>query len=390
MKAPAATSLLAALLLLLPLHAVTETDAGTQNAERIAQLRAQVAEVTGELKQAQVQKDIELAALRETEEEISRLAGQLRRTELDIDKVVKRREELLKTLGPVEKRLAEQKELLRLQVLASYQMGRQQRLRLLLNQDDPSRLSRILSYYDYLNHARAGLINDIQASFRTLIETGEKIREEEAAMQQLRTEQYQLLASVEQARDNRRQALASWEEKITSADKRLNALQQDVTQLQELTRKLTQVVVPPAPEAPKNIAFRTRKGELPWPVKGRMVQRFGETMNGGVTLEGIVIESEEGEDVRAVHGGDVVFADWLRGYGLMLIVDHGDGFMTLYGYNQSLLKGVGDPVEAGEIVSLAGVSGGRRNAAVYFAIRKGASPVNPLSWCVRPSGKNVG
>ena len=201
MKAPAATSLLAALLLLLPLHAVTETDAGTQNAERIAQLRAQVAEVTGELKQAQVQKDIELAALRETEEEISRLAGQLRRTELDIDKVVKRREELLKTLGPVEKRLAEQKELLRLQVLASYQMGRQQRLRLLLNQDDPSRLSRILSYYDYLNHARAGLINDIQASFRTLIETGEKIREEEAAMQQLRTEQYQLLASVEQARD---------------------------------------------------------------------------------------------------------------------------------------------------------------------------------------------
>jgi septal ring factor EnvC (AmiA/AmiB activator) len=91
-----------------------------------------------------------------------------------------------------------------------------------------------------------------------------------------------------------------------------------------------------------------------------------------------------------VHGGVVIFADWLRGYGLMLIVDHGDGYMTLYGYNQSLLKTVGDGVEAGEVISLAGVSGGRRNAAVYFAIRKGSSPVNPLSWCVRPSGRNVG
>ena len=378
--------LLLALLLLVsaPLQAGTEEVA--QNEERIAKLREQVAEVTGELKQAHAQKDIEVAALRETEQEISRLTAQLRQTENDILEVVRRREELLETLGPVEQRLADQKGLLRRQVQASYRMGRQQRLRLLLNQDDPSRMSRILSYYNYLNHARAGVIQEIQQSYKTLIETGEKIREEEAAMMELRAGQQALLASVEQAREKRKQALADWEQQIASADKRLGGLQQDVQQLQELTRKLTEVVVPPTP----SVAFKSRKGKLPWPVKGRMVQRFGETMKGGVTLEGIVIESREGEDVRAVHGGEVVFADWLRGYGLMLIVDHGDGYMTLYGYNQSLLKNVGDPVEAGEIVSLAGVSGGRRNAAVYFAIRKGASPVNPLSWCVRPSGKRVG
>ena len=378
--------LLLALLLLVsdPLQAGTEEVA--QNEERIAKLREQVAEVTGELKQAHAQKDIEVAALRETEQEISRLTAQLRQTENDILEVVRRREELLETLGPVEQRLADQKGLLRRQVQASYRMGRQQRLRLLLNQDDPSRMSRILSYYNYLNHARAGVIQEIQQSYKILIETGEKIREEEAAMMELRAGQQALLASVEQAREKRKQALADWEQQIASADKRLGGLQQDVQQLQELTRKLTEVVVPPTP----SVAFKSRKGKLPWPVKGRMVQRFGETMKGGVTLEGIVIESREGEDVRAVHGGEVVFADWLRGYGLMLIVDHGDGYMTLYGYNQSLLKNVGDPVEAGEIVSLAGVSGGRRNAAVYFAIRKGASPVNPLSWCVRPSGKRVG
>lgn len=378
------------LFLISPCQVFSEEEGSEENAARIEKLRSQVADVTKELKQAHEKKDIELAALRETEQEINRLAGQLRRTEIDIDTVVKRREKLVRTLGPVEKRLSEQKTLLRRQVQSSYQMGRQQRLRLLLNQEDPARLSRILTYYDYFNHARSGLIKDIRTSFKTLLETGRKIRLEETQMKALRAEQYQLLASVEQARDKRKEALDGWDLKIASADKRLNALEENVRQLQELTRKLTEVVPPPVPESPKIIAFKTRKGKLPWPVRGRMVQRFGERMKGGITLEGIVIESQEGEDVRAVHGGEVVFADWLRGYGLMLIVDHGGGYMTLYGYNQSLLKAVGDRVEPGEIISLAGVSGGRRKAAVYFAIRKGASPVNPLRWCVRPSGKRVG
>jgi septal ring factor EnvC (AmiA/AmiB activator) len=372
---------MAALLASAPLFAAED------NAERMSQLRAQVKEVTAELKSAHKEREGEVAALRKTEQEISDLTARLRQTELDIGEVAGRREELLKTLGPVEKRLADQKALLRKQVLASYRMGRQQRLKLLLNQDDPARLSRILSYYDYLNRARSGLITDIQNSYRTLLETGEKIRADEARLADLRAGQQQLLASVEQARDERKQALEQRNREIASADKRLATLKQDVAQLEELTRKLTEVAPPPVPA---NIPFKSRKGKLPWPVAGRMVQRFGESMKGGVTLEGIVIESREGENVRAVHGGVVIFADWLRGYGLMLIVDHGDGYMTLYGYNQSLLRKVGDNVEAGEVVSLAGVSGGRRNAAVYFAIRKGSSPVNPLSWCVRPSGRNVG
>lgn len=374
--------LMAALLAMVPVFAADD-----EHKERIRQLQAEVKEVTAELKGAHKEREGEVTALRETEKEISRLTAQLRQTGIDIDRVADRRQELLKSLGPVEKRLADQKALLRQQVLASYRMGRQQRLKLLLKQDDPARLGRILSYYDYLNRARAGLIAGIQDSHRTLIETGEKIRSDEARLNSLRAEQQQLLASVEQARDLRKQALEQRDQQIASADKRLATLKQDVARLEELTRKLTEVAPPPVPA---NIAFKSRKGKLPWPVSGKMVQRFGETMKGGVSLEGIVIESREGANVRAVHGGVVIFADWLRGYGLMLIVDHGDGYMTLYGYNQSLLKRVGDGVEAGEVISLAGVSGGRRNAAVYFAIRKGSSPVNPLSWCVRPSGRNVG
>jgi septal ring factor EnvC (AmiA/AmiB activator) len=379
---PAIASLMAALLATVPLFAADE-----DNAERMRALRAEVKEVTVELKAARKEREIEVAALRETEQQISRHTARLRQTEQEIESVARRREELLKTLGPVEKRLADQKLLLRRQVLASYRMGRQQRLKLLLNQDDPARLSRILSYYDYLNQARSGLIADIQNSFRTLIETGERIRSDEARLNSLRAEQQELLASVEEARDQRKQALAEREKQIARTDKRLATLREDVAQLEELTRKLAEVAPPPVPAS---IPFKSRKGKLPWPVAGRMVERFGESRKGNVKLEGIVIESREGENVRAVHSGVVIFADWLRGYGLMLIVDHGDGYMTLYGYNQSLLKKVGDSVEAGEVVSLAGVSGGRRNAAVYFAIRKGSAPVNPLSWCVRPSGRNVG
>ena len=379
---PAIASLMAALLATVPLFAADE-----DNAERMRALRAEVKEVTVELKAARKEREIEVAALRETEQQISRHTARLRQTEQEIESVARRREELLKTLGPVEKRLADQKLLLRRQVLASYRMGRQQRLKLLLNQDDPARLSRILSYYDYLNQARSGLIADIQNSFRTLIETGERIRSDEARLNSLRAEQQELLASVEEARDQRKQALAEREKQIARTDKRLATLREDVAQLEELTRKLAEVAPPPVPAS---IPFKSRKGKLPWPVAGRMVERFGESRKGNVKLEGIVIESREGENVRAVHSGVVIFADWLRGYGLMLIVDHGDGYMTLYGYNQSLLKKVGDSVEAGEVVSLAGVSGGRRNAAVYFAIRKGSSPVNPLSWCIRPSGRNVG
>jgi septal ring factor EnvC (AmiA/AmiB activator) len=374
--------MMAALLAMAPLFAADD-----DHKERMRELRAEVGKVAVELKDAHKERESEVAALRETEKEISRLTALLHQTQLDIDKVASRREELVKSLGPVEKRLDDQKALLRQQVLASYRMGRQQRLKLLLNQDDPARLGRILSYYDHLNRARAGLITDIEDSYRTLIETGERIRADEARLNSLRAGQQELLASVEQARDQRKQALQQRDKEIASADKRLATLKQDVAQLEELTRKLTEVV---PPSVPANISFKSRKGKLPWPVAGKMVQRFGESMKGGVTLEGIVIESREGANVRAVHGGIVIFADWLRGYGLMLIVDHGDGYMTLYGYNQSLLKKIGDNVEAGEVISLAGVSGGRRNAAVYFAIRKGSSPVNPLSWCIRPSGRNVG
>ena len=380
--ASAVVFLMAALLAMVPVFAADD-----EHKERMRQLRAEVDEVTVQLKDAHKEREGEVTAVRETEKEISRLTALLHQTGLDINEVTGRRQELLKSLGPVEKRLADQRALLRQQVIASYRMGRQQRLKLLLNQDDPARLGRILSYYDYLNRARAGLIAGIQESHRTLIETGERIRADEARLNSLRDEQELLLASVEQARDLRKEALEQRDRQIASADKRLATLKQDVAQLEELTRKLTEVVPPPVPA---NIAFKSRKGKLPWPVAGKMVQRFGDSMKGGVTLEGIVIESREGANVRAVHGGVVIFADWLRGYGLMLIVDHGDGYMTLYGYNQSLLKKVGDSVEAGEVISLAGVSGGRRNAAVYFAIRKGSSPVNPLSWCIRPSGRNVG
>ena len=125
-------------------------------------------------------------------------------------------------------------------------------------------------------------------------------------------------------------------------------------------------------------------------MKGRLKKRFGERLSGGVKLEGVVIALAEGEPVRAVHAGTVVFSDWLRGYGMMVIIEHDNGFMSLYGYNQRLMKAVGDQVDAGEMISLSGSSGGQQQASLYFAIRKGADSMNPAKWCRAISRGRVG
>jgi septal ring factor EnvC (AmiA/AmiB activator) len=129
-------------------------------------------------------------------------------------------------------------------------------------------------------------------------------------------------------------------------------------------------------------SFAALKGKLPWPLAGRTVVRFGSRRRpSGLRWDGLVIAAPLGTEVRAVHRGRVAFSDWLRGFGLLLILDHGDGYMTLYGYNQSLFKEVGEWVETGEPVALAGRSGGRLSPGVYFGIRVHGKPVNPIKWC---------
>ena len=375
------------------------------DAEKGERLRQEVEKLTAELQSAHTARDRESRELAEVEVKISSLTAKLHKTELKTGKVVKHLKALMTDLQPIEDRLARQRKLLNQQVRSSFLMGRQQQLRLMLSLDDPSRVSRIATYYNYLIRARSGVIRDVRQTFRQLLETGQKIRTEEQRLQALKSEQTQLLHSLHEMRDSRQQALSRWSEKIRTTDERLRVAKEDARQLGWLTQRLTQRSTekpaesaagadhetPPLAEAPETrIPFISSRGKLPWPLKGKSMQRFGDLVVGDVRLNGMVIKAKTGTPVHVVYAGDVVFADWLRGYGLLMIVDHGDGFMTLYGYNQSLLKSVGDHVSAGDVISLSGESGGQQQASLYFAIRKGTESFDPAHWCVRAKDKRVG
>ena len=143
-------------------------------------------------------------------------------------------------------------------------------------------------------------------------------------------------------------------------------------------------------ETAGDIPFKQLKGALEWPTRGRLTTLYGALKAVGLKWDGVIISAPEGQEVKSIHHGRVAFADWLRGFGLLLIIDHGDGYMTLYGHNQSLFKEIGEWVKPGETVALVGRSGGKGSAGVYFGIRYNGRPVNPQSWCRKAKGSKVG
>ena len=370
------------------------------DAQQRERLRRQVEQLTAELQLAHKARDEHSRELAGVEVKFSDLTAKLHHTEQQSSEVRASLQELMVELEPIEKRIATQREVLKQQVRTSFLMGRQQQLRMLLSMDDPTRVSRMATYYSYLMSARADVIRDVRQTHYQLLETGARIRAEEQRLQVLKTEQSQLLQSLQVMREARRLAVERWNEKIRNTDERLAMVREDMRQLERLTERLKESVEQVArqvaedrgqPQAsPQPEPFTSGQGKLQWPLSGKLLQRFGEHLVDDVRLKGMVISAPAGSQVRAVYSGEVVFADWLRGYGLMMIIDHGEGYMTLYGYNQSLLKSVGDKVKGGEVISLSGESGGQQQPALYFAIRRGAESFDPLRWCVRLADNSVG
>ena len=183
---------------------------------------------------------------------------------------------------------------------------------------------------------------------------------------------------MQRDKQKRRLVLARFDSEIKQKGQRLAQLEEDRQQLEDLLEELRRQETPSMPDSG---AFAGRQGTLPWPVKGKVSARFGTPRDSGkLKWQGIMIDTHEGADVRAVAPGTGGFADWMRGYGLLLIIDHGDGYMSLYGQNQALHKNAGDPVADGETIASVGDSGGRNSNGLYFEIRYQGKPSNPLAW----------
>jgi septal ring factor EnvC (AmiA/AmiB activator) len=241
----------------------------------------------------------------------------------------------------------------------------------------------MLQYYGYLGRARAERIGSIRGKLEQLALVRGKITAELARLQELEAGQEREVAGLRSAQDRRSKAVASINNQIKSRGGELQRLESQARGLEKLIADLRKALrdVPVAKQAP----FEPLKGKLPWPVQqGKVLARFGQPRAGGsMRWQGMLIGTERGARVRAPFAGRIAYADWLPGMGLMLVVDHGSGYMSLYGHNEELFRKVGDPVAAGDVIGSVGDTGGHNQPALYFEVRRGRQPVDPQIWLQR-------
>ena len=361
--------------LLLPLAATANSPSSTE----LQSLRQRIGELEQALRADMGKRDSAQAALREAELRLARLNRDYRRLEQQ------RREAAaeLARLEAEEARLARERgvqlEWVRRTARAGYMNGRQELARMLLNQEQPDAVARLLRYQEYFQRARQHRVAAINRDLDALLEA---VAATEAARTDLARRQAALdeqRTAVSAARESRSQALAAISQRIGSSQQRLEQMRQDERRLEQLLRDVNRINDIPA--SVSSAPFGKLANKLPWPVQRRIVARFGSPREGSVRWSGVLLDVPAGTPVRAIHPGRVVFADWLRGYGLLLILDHGDDFLTLYGQNETLNREVGEWVSTGDIIARVGDSGGSQRNGLYFEIRRAGVPVNPDQWC---------
>ncbi|UCE89874.1 MAG: peptidoglycan DD-metalloendopeptidase family protein [Pseudomonadota bacterium] len=380
--------LILAALLLPAVSALPEPPTGDGDADRaykaqeLERLRERIEELRGDLDSMRGKQGEARNELRSTETRIGALIKSLRVLERKLAARQARLAELRGEQRRHRSELSEQRELLVQQVQAAYAIGRQEYMKLVLNQEDPAVVGRVFAYYDYFNRARSARIEQALGTLTRLGELERDIEVENAKLRELSKRQQRARVALESSRRARELAVSRLTSAIHNKGEELTRMLESERQLGKLLNAI-QEVMPDIPEQPgKQMVFARQKGKLTWPTKGKVRALYGKRRaEGNVKWNGIIISAGEGTDVHAVSHGRVAYADWLRGYGLLLIVDHGDGYMSLYGHNQSLYKETGDWVEAGELVASVGASGGQRSAGLYFEIRHNGRPTNPLKWC---------
>ncbi len=297
----------------------------------------------------------------------------------------KRLAELDAAIAAREAELARESDHLSAQVRAAYMSGNQEKIKLLLNQRDPAMLGRMMAYYRYFNDYRADNIGAMTVKIRELAEMHSEVAAEEARLADLARTRSAELEKLAAAQAERQTLLAALKERMAAEGREIERLAAQEKDLARLIAELTSILsdYPITSEEP----FSEFRGRLTWPVVGTLLRDFGQPRVGGeLKWNGVVLAATRGREVRSVYHGRVAFADWLAGMGLLVIVDHGEGYMTLYGYNETILKNAGDWVAPGDVIATVGDSGGQAEAGLYFEIRRGTQPLNPRRWVTRRPG----
>ncbi|HVN99635.1 MAG TPA: peptidoglycan DD-metalloendopeptidase family protein [Steroidobacteraceae bacterium] len=275
--------------------------------------------------------------------------------------------------------LAAERASLGAQLRLAYRMGPHEPLQLLLNQRDPAAAQRLYAWYGYFGRARAVQIAGIQQQVQRIDQLDAELAAEARSLAQLREDRAQRLAQLETGRAQRASALENLQAEARSRAASLARLREQQASLERLLRELARAA-PSQPRADDRSEFGRLRGRLEWPVAGRIVASYGDTRASGVDWNGVVVATERAAPVRAIAAGRVIYADWLPGLGLLTIVDHGGGYLSLYGYNDQLRKSVGEAVGAGDVIAAAGDTGGRPEPQLYLEIRRAGKPIDPQPW----------
>ena len=372
-------------------HAGQAQDANgelTEVKEReLEDVRGRISVLKQSMDASAAERDRLTAELQEAEVAISEQRMRLKEIERQQRYAIDKKKELDADLALREAHLDEESTALAAQVRAAFMSGSQEKIRLLLNQRDPATLGRLMAYYRYLNDYRAENIESVVAEIQKLDALKGQIAAEEARLGELARTRYTELTHLNRSQEERAALLASLRQKIDSEGQEVGRLAAQEKDLTRLIAELSSILsdYPISSEEP----FSAHKGKLTWPVAGTLLHDFGQPRLGGtIKWNGVVLAAPRGREVRAVYHGRIAFADWLAGMGLLVIVDHGDGYMTLYGYNETILKNTGDWVAPGDVIATVGDSGGQSRAGLYFELRRGKQPVNPRQWVTRrPGGK---
>jgi septal ring factor EnvC (AmiA/AmiB activator) len=343
-------------------------------------VRTRIETTTRELNETRGQRDQLREQVRQLERRIGSLSAALRRTDRQIRIDQQQLRALRRQRESAGRDMTEQARALEREIQLAYALGRQDYVKLLLNQEDPARVARTLTYYRYLTAARAERRAALEAKLARVRQLEDQIEERDRQFAARRASAAQETQTLETARAERAALLSQRNREVRERSRELDRLKADEQRLEGLVERITRYL-PELPPPDKDARFGSLRGRLPWPTRGRLSARYDE-LKGVANLRwrGVLIAAPEGTEIHAVASGRVAYADWLRGFGLLLILDHGDGYMTLYGHNQAMHKEVGDWVEAGEVIGAVGSSGDALETGLYFEIRQRGEPVDPLAW----------
>ena len=350
------------------------------NKEELAQLEKSIGNVQKEIATLNHQRSSLNNEVLANEHDISQLQGSLDKLSADIDAARNKLAQLKTESVSLQEQRNDQQELLGSYLRSAWINGKQEYLKLLLNQQNPADSARMSRYYQYFSAARTKSISSYTQLLASLESTQTAINTtaDELSARQARLQSERSALADKQTR--RQSLLANLDADLSDRGKHLNSLEQERVEkqlLMEELRKRSQASLS------KSEPFAGFKGRLPWPVDGKLLHGFGSRYElGDLSYEGVDLAANTGTAIKAVHHGRVVFADWFGSSGLLLIIDHGDGYMSLYAHNAQLSQKLGAWVQRGDVVATVGNTGGQRQSGLYFEIRHEGKAENPVLWCM--------